>query len=611
MAKKRVFSNKKHGGDVYLRGQRPRLSYGELEQRRRPVEGDSSERSRQQSERDRGPAEMAAGDPRQTRAPRRSRSAPRQAARERPARRKGHGPTGTHLAIGAVAALALLLPLLFFLFVYPSPIGSLSPANGAYVKTPNVEIKATIDHSFKPQDITIKIDGKDAAGSIKVDKKTVSAVVPLGEGPHKASLLLSGGGLMGKRTAAWSFNVDSQPPDLKLTEKKVTDLKKGQMVRVDIEGTADKGSTVLVAGKPVEVDAKGKFQSSAETTRVQSLKVSAKDPAGNEATDFVVTQKTPQAKGAHVSIFIAASDTDLAKMIGLVERTELNALEIDVKDEAGTIGFNIDYPLAQQAKAASDYEDLESIVDQLRYRDIYSICRVVCFKDPKLGKARPDLAIQSKGGGVWSTGAWLDPYSREVWDYDLAVAEAAAKAGFNEVQFDYVRFPSDGNVKDCVYPHQDARPPPQVIDDFLSYARQRLAPYNVFISADLFGLTASGQGDMNIGQRVVEVAQRTDFISPMVYPSHYNAGEYNIKVPEANPGDTVTKSLEDFKKKMAGTDCGLRPWLQDFSLRIAYSPDMVRRQIDATEALGIKQWLLWDPDCTYSEAALKPKNASK
>lgn len=174
------------------------------------------------------------------------------------------------------------------------------------------------------------------------------------------------------------------------------------------------------------------------------------------------------------------------------------------------------------------------------------------------------------------------------------------------MQFDYVRFPSDGNTSACLYPHQDQRNPGQVIDDFLSYAREKLAPYNVFVSADLFGLTASDQGDMNIGQRVSDVANRVDFISPMVYPSHYNLGEYKIKVPEANPGETVTKSLEDFKKKIKGTQASLRPWLQDFSLKIPYTPDMVRRQIDASEALGIKQWLLWDPNCSYSESALKP-----
>jgi hypothetical protein len=218
--------------------------------------------------------------------------------------------------------------------------------------------------------------------------------------------------------------------------------------------------------------------------------------------------------------------------------------------------------------------------------------------------------VQSRSGGLWGNGTWLDPYSKEVWDYDLAVAEAAARAGFNEVQFDYVRFPSDGNVEDCVFPHQDARQPGQVINDFLKYAREKLSAYNVFISADVFGLTASKQGEMNIGQRVSDVARIVDFLSPMMYPSHYNPGEYDIKSPENNPADTVSHSVDDFKKAMKGTNAGLRPWLQDFSLKVAYTPDMVRRQIDACENAGVHQWLLWDPNCTYSEEALKPQQKS-
>jgi len=582
MARKRTFSNRGGGG-------RPRLSYGELEQRKR-------EREPRTASRKPAPAEMSARDPRG-----------RTVEREGKRRRASQGPTGFHIAIGAVCILAVVVPLWFVFFVLPSPIGGLGPTNGSFVKNGNVEVKATISRSFKPQNVTLKVDGKDTGLAMQANKKSVSATVPLTDGKHNASVVLAGGGLMGKRTANWYFTVDSTPPKISLTKKAITDVKgSGQSVDVDIAGTVEGGTGLTIADKPVPVDKTGGFQYRTTSTRVQSLKVAAKDPAGNEATDYIITQKAPNAKGAHVSIFIAGSDNDLAKMIGLVERTELNALEIDLKDEAGMIGFNLDNPLAKQAKATTNYIDLESVVDQLRFKNIYSICRIVSFKDPKLGKVRPDLAVQDKAGGVWGKGVWLDPYSKEVWDYNLSVAEAAAKAGFNEVQFDYVRFPSDGNTSTCLYPHQDARQPGQVIDDFLSYARTRLAPYNVFISADLFGLTASDQGDMNIGQRVGDVANRVDFISPMVYPSHYNPGEYKIKVPEANPFDIVSKSLQDFQKKMGGKPAKLRPWLQDFSLKIRYTPDMVRAQIDACEKLGVHQWLLWDPDCTYSESALKP-----
>ena len=596
MARKRTFSNR-GGGASGTR--RPRLSYGELEQRRRESESRSSARKPP-------PREMSAADPRGGAGTKRT-GAHRVGEKRAPGRRPGKGPTGLHVAVGVICVLVILIPLWLFIFVLPSPIGGLTPSSGACVKNGTVKVQATISKSFDPQKVTLKVDGKDVGTSLQADKKSVSASLPLTDGKHNASIVLASGGLMGKRAATWAFTVDSTAPKLNLTKKTIKDIKgSAQAVTVDLAGTVDKDATVTVEDKSVPVGKNGVFAYATTSTRVKSLKVAAKDPAGNEATDYVITQKAPLAKGVHVSIFIAGSDNDLTKMIALTERTELNALEVDLKDEAGMIGFNLDYPLAKQAKATTNYIDLESVVDQMRFKNIYAICRIVSFKDPKLAKTRPDLTVQDKSTGrPWGTGAWLDPYSREVWDYDLAAAEAAARAGFNEIQFDYCRFPSDGNTSTCKYPHQDARPPAQVIDDFLSYARTRLSPYNAFISADLFGLTASAQGDMNIGQRVADLANRIDFISPMVYPSHYNLGEYNIKVPEANPNDIVTKSLEDFKKKIAGKPAKLRPWLQDFSLKIRYSPDMVRAQIDACEKLGIHQWLLWDPDCTYSEAALE------
>jgi hypothetical protein len=355
------------------------------------------------------------------------------------------------------------------------------------------------------------------------------------------------------------------------------------------------------------VSSKGRFTGTATANREKSLKITASDNANNQSNTFIVTQKPPTARGVHVSVFMAGSDSDLDKLIGLVERTELNAMEVDLKDEYGQIGFDIDNELAQKIGGAKDFVELDGCVDKMRYRDIYTICRIVVFKDPILADGRPDLAVQDKYGGTWGEGVWVDPYSQEVWDYNLAVAEAAAKAGFNEVQFDYVRFPSDGNTSTCLYPHQDGRAPGEVINGFLTYAREKLAAYNVFISADLFGLTASKQGEMGIGQKVREISDHVDYISPMVYPSHYNTGEYNIKSPENNPHDIVYKSLQDFKKVMKATPAKLRPWLQDFSLRVTYTPDMVRRQIDAAEEVGIHEWLLWDPECTYSESALKPK----
>ncbi len=581
MAKKKIFSDRR-GGEAFAGGRRRTLSFEEVDRQARPRKAPLREAHEENST----PA-------RAFRPPGRRRGS------------RGSRVTGVHVAVGFACAGGLAFLFYFLFFMLPSPIGGLSPAKGSFARAPVVDVGATFSRPVKPSQLTLKVDGKDAIMNARVDARSITCKVPLSDGEHKALVEVDGGGLMGKRTATWAFMVDTKPPQLNITGKTVTDMKGTGQVKVAFKGTVDKGATVKIGKETLPVDSKGSFKGTSTASRGRSFKVTATDAAGNEAAAFVVTQKPVKAKGAHISVYIASSDSDMAKMYGLVERTELNALQIDLKDEAGQIGSLLDNQLAKTVNSLNDYIKLDAVVDQMRYRDIYSICRIVVFKDPKLAQGRTDLAVQDKAGGVWGKGQWLDPYSREVWDYNLAVAVAAAKAGFQEVQFDYLRFPSDGNTATCLYPHQDNRKPGEVIDGFLAYAREQLAPYNVFVSADLFGLTASKQGDMGIGQDVKTVATRVDYISPMLYPSHYNSGEYGIKSPESNPGDIVTKSVEEFKKVLAGSPSKLRPWLQDFSLRVAYTPDMVRRQIDACEKEGVNQWLLWDPDCSYSESALK------
>ena len=574
MARKRIFSERRGTGEAFWGGKRRSLSFPELDEVASP-EDRFAKRARK----------PAPG----------------------PVQRRLSRVKGIHLLILLVCAGVVAFLIYFLVAMLPSPIGALGPAPGSFLNNPNVDVRATLNEGLKPGELTFEVDGQDLTPKTTFENKVISCRLVLADGPHKASVTLKGGGIMGKRSATWSFTVDTAPPKLVITKKKISEEKGTDQVNISFAGETDGGTVVKVSGKESPVSPKGRFSGTVAATRDKSLQITASDKAGNQSTAFIVTQKPPSAKGAHVSVFIAGSSPDMDKMIGLVERTELNALEVDLKDEYGQIAFDIDNELAQKIGSAKDIVELDSTVDKMRYHDIYSICRIVTFKDPILSDGRPDLVVQDKYGGPWSEGVWVDPYSQEVWDYNLAVAEAAAKAGFNEVQFDYVRFPSDGNTSTALYPHLDGRTPGEVINGFLSYAGEKLAPYNVFISADLFGLTASKQGEMGIGQKVGEVSRRVDYISPMVYPSHYNTGEYKIKSPEHNPHDIVYASLEDFKKVMKGTPAKLRPWLQDFSLAVTYTPDMVRRQINAVEELGIDEWLLWDPECTYSESALEPE----
>jgi hypothetical protein len=238
---------------------------------------------------------------------------------------------------------------------------------------------------------------------------------------------------------------------------------------------------------------------------------------------------------------------------------------------------------------------------------VYLIGRVVVFEDPILTAKRPDLAIRTSGGEVWRTNAglgWANPYDKRVWDYVLTISKAAARAGFDEIQFDYVRFPSDGPIESAVFPGKTPEPPGWTITRFVHYASKELEPLGVRVSIDLFGLSATH--DLGVGQVPGRLAKYVDAVYPMVYPSHYNSGEFNLPDPSAVPGQTVSFSLRDFRNALVGRKAMLIPWLEDFSLTSdRRPPEEVRAQIEAARKHDVKGFLLWNPEGVYTEEVLK------
>lgn len=319
-------------------------------------------------------------------------------------------------------------------------------------------------------------------------------------------------------------------------------------------------------------------------------------------------------KGIYVSAWSAADPETFGELLELIDQTELNAVVVDVKDDSGRITFAVDEAVAREAGAVQPFiRDIRTFTENLRQRSIYSIARIVTFKDPAVAPHRPDWAAADVSGTVWRDDngvAWLNPYSQDAWDYVVRIAVAAAEAGFDEIQFDYVRFPTDGRLSNLRYPGKDDRAPQQVIADFLAYARAQLKPYGVPVSADVFGLVTSAGDDMGIGQRLEEIAAAVDFVSPMLYPSHYERGNLGVANPNAMPYETVYRSLRDARRRIEAAGLtgrtAVRPWLQDFSWGHKYGPDEVRAQIQATYDAGYTQWLLWNAASHYTAAALKP-----
>ncbi len=336
-----------------------------------------------------------------------------------------------------------------------------------------------------------------------------------------------------------------------------------------------------------------------------------------EVTDLATLAAAPAAgprtlpievRGVHVTMGLASLPGKLDEYLDL-EQDGLTALELDVKDENGEIGF-VTSSVPRQAVsigAARDYYDAQRVAQRVDARGIYLIGRVVVFEDPVLSRARPELAIRRSDGSVWRDAAglgWTNPYDKRVWKYNADVAVAAAKAGFDEIMFDYVRFPSDGDVAGAVYRNRGSLARREAIPAFLRYAKQRLAAYDVRMSAAVFGLSAAR--DLGIGQIPRQMAPYLDTVYAMTYPSLFGPGELGLADPGSSPGATVSRALRRFELALRGRDVLLLPWVQDFSFTVPYGIDEVRAQIHAARLAGAKGYLLWNAEGLYTEGALEP-----
>jgi len=334
-------------------------------------------------------------------------------------------------------------------------------------------------------------------------------------------------------------------------------------------------------------------------------------PGGVESADVsLATHSGPRAlpveiRGVHVSMGLASLPGKLDEYLDL-ERDGLTALELDVKDENGQIGFAArGIPLAVKVGAARDFYELRAVARLAHERDVYLIGRIVVFEDPILSGARPDFAIRQTGGSVWKDSAglgWTNPYDRRVWDYNVDVAVAAARAGFDEIMFDYVRFPSDGDVESAVYRNRDALTTREAVPAFLRYAARRLDRHGVRVSATVFGLAAAR--DLGIGQLPKRMAPYVDTLYAMTYPSLFGPGELGLADPSTAPGETVSRALRRFAIRLRGSHVLVVPWVQDFTFTMPFELEQVRAQIDAARRAGAKGFMLWNAEGVYTDGAL-------
>ena len=328
--------------------------------------------------------------------------------------------------------------------------------------------------------------------------------------------------------------------------------------------------------------------------------------------------KRIKVRGLYVSAHSVALKGRLDELIELAKENNINAFIIDVKGDYGELTFPMSENINKYTKSANKsptIKDIEPVIKKLKDNGIYVIARIVSFKDTIYAKENPDKIIVYKDGGKAFTNSdglvWVSAYDKNLWKYNVTVAKEAAKVGFNEIQFDYVRFPaSNGGKLDKVlnYRNTDNITKAEAIQKYLNYAKKELDSYNVYISADIYGQVGSSSDDMSLGQFWEAVSSELDYISPMMYPSHYGKGVYGLAVPDANPYKTIYASTKDSINRNNNIDSPaiIRPWIQAFTAtwvkgHINYGPTEIKEQIKALKDLGVDEYILWSPTNKYEK----------
>lgn len=379
-------------------------------------------------------------------------------------------------------------------------------------------------------------------------------------------------------------------------------------------GSPIAGASVTSDGDVVQTDAHGAFRAKpSDLLRLRAAGYRRRDiPAATLTPVIALEPFSP--KALYLSGFGAGTTELREPAVRLIEQTELNAVVIDVKGDRGLVPYRSAVPLAAQVGAQDviTIKDPTALLAGLRQKGIYTVARIVVFKDNPLAHSRPHLAVRDRAGRVWHDReqlAWTDPFLPEVWDYNLALAVEAARHGFDEIQFDYVRFPDTPGLAYARPSTEDSRV--HVIESFLAEARRRLAPHNVFLAADVFGYVCWNQGDTGIGQTLETLLAHVDYLSPMLYPSSFQFGIPGYRDPVTHPSEVVSLSLARAAERTRVPAIRFRPWLQAFpDYAFDHRPFRaaeIRAQIDAAERFGTNGWMLWNPHNVYSRDGLRPR----
>lgn len=319
-----------------------------------------------------------------------------------------------------------------------------------------------------------------------------------------------------------------------------------------------------------------------------------------ELPDAPIVDVNPdQVRGVYLTMWSASNSKKMENIFALIDKTEINAVVIDVKGSQGELIY--EYWLG-----------IGDLIKKMHEKNIYTIARVVVFQDSGYAAAHPEVALKNKSGGLWRDRrgfAWLDPAAKGSHDHIVDIAKKAIDLGFDEIQYDYIRFPTDGVLSSIVYPAWDGQKPrSDVLREFFEYSKKKLKEYNpnVKTSIDIFGYTFLRNDDLGIGQVLGDAINNFDYISPMVYPSHYGPGNFGFDNPADHPYEVIFKTMEEGLESLGEEQAEvarpkIRPWIQVFDMGARYDSAKIKAQTQAIYDSQMHGWLMWDPNNAYKD----------
>lgn len=562
-----------------------------------------------------------------------------------PARRSQPFPllTWHYSAILPVAVLALLATLFFAPTTgEPESIAFRILEDGTGAPLAGIEIS-----------VNEKVMTSDAAGIVHVDKTdgaipyrvegdgfpaATGNLDPQGSARQQISIPRLASASTGSRAVAPASNgpsgqVDARQVATPPIEQPASSTPRAGKVRQpgtgDIEGTVlsatgdplrgariTDGKTLVITGKDglFTMD-RAKLAANASLTITASGYADQTVAAADVSAPLEIALETQPVNAIYMNPNISTTEADVDRLIEIIDTTDANAIVIDIKEEL--IFYDSKVEFFVDAGTVRPIIDLRALLKKFRDHDIYTIARLVVFKDSLVAENQPDLAVlNNQTGDLWrdmNGVSWVNPMEPVLWEANSDLAVEAAELGFDEIQYDYVRFPTDGDLSTTDFGMENTQENREnAIHGLLKMTREKLLPTGAKLSADVFGYTLLVDDDLGIGQNFIKMAEYVDYLSPMVYPSHFPNGSIDVDGhPNDFPYETIEVSMRKGREKLDGTAAQIRPWLQDFSFfdLMPYGDDEVRAQIDASEDVGTSGWMLWDPNNEYHPGALDPDDA--